>query len=756
MSFFQASNFIINGGTFLDVNNNKRTGIQYLSQFVAQGASHNSADQYALPKCLPDTRSQLISDIQEWIKVPDKETGIMLLHGPAGAGKSCIARSVFQKAADTKHLGASFFFWRGSPARNNARGLFTTIAFQLAMQNSKLAEYIAREIERDQRLVSDAPLEHQFKTLIQEPICLLALEESVVGAIVIDGLDECIDQMTQISILHILSNAVRHHGFPLGFFITSRPELHIQEVFNTKEVIFATQLISLDHVPGISQDIRTFLQSGFMRILNEPRFKMALKLASRPWPSPESIEKLVKRSSGQFIYAATVMNFISSPNHNPDMQLKIVLGIEDSGSASPLADLDLLYYEILSRVADPQRTKKVLKYILAIKDTIMPSKSSDAVLSGEILDAVIHNQNRMLLIIEQLLCLPLREAYFSLNQLHSLISLKVGSQSFRHKSEIIFHHKSFYDFLTTKERSKDFHVDIFATHYEIANSCLKLLSRSGYETEAPNAGFIYALFLWDDHLWASGWKLVLQAPFPKPFSEIQNILNPSNLKCVFEILGLFYTQQNFIKHCSLSTGILFSLCRQKWERLHVKNLIDITDYRTIVFPLWLNCFKSYKNDPLVKQLLALRGITVGLSHIYWLLQDIRAAIGAEDTDFIYSLCGYIDSLFRLSEEDIKLFLSRELYCGPFYITSGDYAHAYTLVISNRLWRSPQGNHNYFIDGLNMWTRQLHNRCPTITPALEKCLEHTALEFYKDNIINSMLTHEAEEYLLAWLEVISRL
>ncbi|KAF9001362.1 hypothetical protein BDQ17DRAFT_1244592 [Cyathus striatus] len=139
--------------------------------------------------------------------------------------------------------------------------------------------------------------------------------------IVIDGLDECIDPAVQVSILHILAKAVCYDGFPLGFFITSRPEHHLQIVFDLKELIFATKLISLDCVPGVSQDIQTVLESGFTCILNDRQFRMALKSVPRPWPSPEKIRELVNHSSGQFIYAATVMRFISSPDYNPNAQL---------------------------------------------------------------------------------------------------------------------------------------------------------------------------------------------------------------------------------------------------------------------------------------------------------------------------------------------------------------------------------------------------------------------------------------------------
>ncbi|KAF9001360.1 hypothetical protein BDQ17DRAFT_1216338, partial [Cyathus striatus] len=273
------------------------------------GATHNSDAQYKAPKCHEDTRTQLLSDIHNWIKEPEKETGILLLHSPAGTGKSCIARSTCQKADNTGLIGTSFFFWQSAKDRNNAQKLFTTITYQLAMKSNILAEYIAAAIEQDPCLLHDAPLECQFHKLIYEPCCSIPQEQLDIGVIVIDGLDECIDPAVQVSILQILSKAVCYGGFPLGFFVTGGPEHHLQIVFDSTELIFATKLISLDHVPGVSQDIQTILESGFTRILNDRQFRMALKSVPRPWPSPEIIKELVNCSSGQFIYAATVMRF---------------------------------------------------------------------------------------------------------------------------------------------------------------------------------------------------------------------------------------------------------------------------------------------------------------------------------------------------------------------------------------------------------------------------------------------------------------
>ncbi|KAF8998127.1 hypothetical protein BDQ17DRAFT_1309358, partial [Cyathus striatus] len=309
--FNKASNFSINQANFNEFTaiQNGVSGLQWLSQFMARGASHDSKDQYDAPKCHPDTRTQLLGDIIEWIKITDKETGIMFLYGRPGSGKSCIARSVCHDASSEGNLGASFFFRRGTSDRNSADKLFTTIAYQLSMVNKDLGQRILAEVERDPQIVHMS-LEEQFRRLIFEPCCSIPRDRLLIKAIVIDGLDECEDEIMQVAILKLLAKAVRYEGFPLGIFMTSRPELHIREMFDTKEIIFATQVISLDRIPGVSQDIRTVLESGFTRILNDPRFRRCLKSVPRPWPPPDAIKKLVQRSSCQFIYSATVLKFV--------------------------------------------------------------------------------------------------------------------------------------------------------------------------------------------------------------------------------------------------------------------------------------------------------------------------------------------------------------------------------------------------------------------------------------------------------------
>ncbi|KAF9011381.1 hypothetical protein BDQ17DRAFT_1420756 [Cyathus striatus] len=348
----------------------------------------------------------------------------------------------------------------------------------------ELADYILTDIQRNPRLVYDASLECQFRTLVIEPCVRLATsrKQLLKGAIIVlDGLDECIDKKMQISILYLLS---------------------------TRQSL----------------------------ILNDRQFKAALKSVLRPWPSSESIEKLVQQSSGQFIYATTVTKFISSPDHNPDARLQIVLGIRERGGTSPLAGLDVLYSKILSGIQEPERTLKVLGYILAIMKACEGHQ-----LSRSIGNAVVQNQHRHLLVVEQLLFLPQGEAYFALNDLHSLISLSAESESYRHGLKIQFFHHSFHDFLITKERSKHFHIDLTAVHLDIANNCLKFMAQSRFKTKEEHAAWICAFFCWDKHVHETHQLLDLcsfEVSIRRFFSSPQSYLNALDLEKAFHILGL--------------------------------------------------------------------------------------------------------------------------------------------------------------------------------------------------------------------------
>ncbi|KAJ7262578.1 hypothetical protein C8J57DRAFT_1513577 [Mycena rebaudengoi] len=81
---------------------------------------------------------------------------------------------------------------------------------------------------------------------------------------------------------------------------------------------------------------------------------------SSPWCSPEVINYLVDKSSGYFIYAATVIKFIDDRNFRPTEQLEELQ--DASYPESPFSALDQLYTQILLMV--PTRHRHSLLWIL--------------------------------------------------------------------------------------------------------------------------------------------------------------------------------------------------------------------------------------------------------------------------------------------------------------------------------------------------------------------------------------------------------
>jgi hypothetical protein len=141
----------------------------------------------------------------------------------------------------------------------------------------------------------------------------------------------------------------------------SRPEHQIRDAFDEKVMSSLTSRLVLDdkYIPDI--DMRSFLESKFQQIVSRHPFRTHLP---SPWPTEKHIEQLVQKSSGQFIYASTVVKIIDSPCHWPPDGLEITLGISPRGSMTPFAEMDSLYIHNLSSAHSIERVLDVFTVIL--------------------------------------------------------------------------------------------------------------------------------------------------------------------------------------------------------------------------------------------------------------------------------------------------------------------------------------------------------------------------------------------------------
>ncbi|KAJ7264174.1 hypothetical protein C8J57DRAFT_1331989 [Mycena rebaudengoi] len=125
------------------------------------------------------------------------------------------------------------------------------------------------------------------------------------------------DHKIQQKILHLFITVIRDYYLPVRLLITSRPE---------------------PHLPEFSRIYHEFLARG--------------TYLGPGWPAREAVMHLVEKSSGIFIYAATVIRIIGDEYTHPAERLAAVLSLDPSSTAP----LDDLYTEVLS-VVPPEVTR---------------------------------------------------------------------------------------------------------------------------------------------------------------------------------------------------------------------------------------------------------------------------------------------------------------------------------------------------------------------------------------------------------------
>jgi hypothetical protein len=155
----------------------RRKGFDRLMQAVSPNAFYNSDDRPDPPKCHENTRVAVVNEITDWAtgKI-DEDARMLWLYGPAGAGKTAIARKVAELLAERGLLLASFLFFRSDSRRNTVRPLVANIAYCVTCVIPAARELIDRAIEGDPLILSYS-VEEQLKKLILEPLRLLADQE---------------------------------------------------------------------------------------------------------------------------------------------------------------------------------------------------------------------------------------------------------------------------------------------------------------------------------------------------------------------------------------------------------------------------------------------------------------------------------------------------------------------------------------------------------------------------------------------------
>ncbi|QRV98240.1 WD repeat-containing protein [Ceratobasidium sp. AG-Ba] len=407
----------------------------------SEAAYYRSADSIKLNRtgCTENTRVGVLRDIYNWARGqwPQK---IYWLNGMAGTGKTTIAYSLCKLLEEEKMLAASFFCSRQLPECRNVNRIVPTIAYQLSNYSSPFRHVISPLLQTDMS-VYNKPILEQLQELIIEPINKVKDSLPTDLIIVIDALDECEAETGTADILDVL--LAHASSLPLRFFVSSRPdEAIITRMRETQADGVNTEMRLHELASDIVQaDIRTYLRT---------------KLESCMSISEDKIDTLVEISGVLFIYASTVVRYVSSASVvKRAKRLEEVLDMSTRNSNESTQGIDALYISILSAAYDSERLNK-------------------------------SDRAEMMLVLHTVVCAcePLSTSamadLLNLDSEQTVQSILVPLLSVLQMSEsgvITTLHESFRDFLLQDTRSDRFHCNAIEHNGRLAELCFRQIGK---------------------------------------------------------------------------------------------------------------------------------------------------------------------------------------------------------------------------------------------------------------------------------------
>jgi len=398
--------------------------------------------------CTRGTRKRLLNDIVAWAEGTSSGT-LYWLFGPAGSGKSTIASTIarrFELAAadDPIILGGNFMCSRLFKETRSATRIVRTIVYQLALKCKPFVDALTHSGKFD--MINQSPRD-QLEGLLIEP--WQASESARLAnsstpppqyLIVIDALDE-IDGTGGSEFLRDLLSVINENRLKgLKFFATSRPDpALVSRVYEFGD----KRLCRLEEVPieEAQGDIKVFLS------------------ASLPNASSEIIEEVVTLADGLFIYAATILKYLDGcgPNEKVELLVELLSKLSSTNPRTSEAEtylLDELYRQVLKDVFSkfqlvirPRRLQLLHTFLCTVERT---STSTAANLCTST-NTISYEEG----------------AVDVLKALHAVLYSK--------NDQVLWHHKSFPDFLFDRNRSKDFWCDQVEHHQRLADSCFRVM-----------------------------------------------------------------------------------------------------------------------------------------------------------------------------------------------------------------------------------------------------------------------------------------
>ncbi|KAF5347310.1 hypothetical protein D9756_009936 [Leucocoprinus leucothites] len=547
--FNNSRDLVFNNSVMYNIQNTTECVLLWLAGYTLPGAEFDSSLRDPPPRCHPGTRIDIRQMIVQWIDVPQRTHRLLWLRGTAGVGKSAIVQTLTEELWSASKLGAAFFFSRPNRLRNPIF-VFPTLAYQIAVRLPAYRAYLEERMAENPKILEKG-IERQFQILFVSPFSVIS--EAQIGrlAVFLDGLDECEGSRAQTLIVKLIASFTLHYPFsPLVWIISSRPEVHLNGVFESAEVSSA---VWAHDVPSngdkASLDVEKYLRENSRQIQSKHQ---ALIHEHASWPVEQDITQICSASSGNYALASTIVQVIDDPGVNdPISQLQVVLSV----TASPHSDPLLTLYALCTKIFD------------AVPKVLLPSLK--LVLTYHLLTPkhLPYDFGSRLVLVATLFGLEKDTVYDGLQKLQSLIEYpsyeKAGSEGIR------FRHASLSDYLEDASLSGEYTIftEAFGFRSEVWRCCLHLVKRYSQHA-APWSNLEFA---WEVNLSYTApvkhdfWMNVLRTIFKFIFgslnlrvggdaSDIRTRSSAADICATFEALD--FTQLTFERG-----SLLKDLCR---------------------------------------------------------------------------------------------------------------------------------------------------------------------------------------------------